>query len=256
MTIHTQLSGKTALVTGASRGIGAETAKKLAAQGALVALHYGASKSAAEAVLADIVADGGKGFLVQGDLKSHADVEKLAIDVRAQLKARTGAETLDILVNNAGVAPFMSLEDTDEATFDSTFAVNVKAPFFLTARLVSAIPDGGRIIFLTTSVTKTHFPGITAYSASKGAIDVLIHHLAADYGPKGIRVNGVAPGAVNTDMSAWLASDEGQAQAKSMQALQTIGQPQHIADAVAFLAGPESDWITGTTITVSGGIKL
>ncbi len=256
MTTQTNLAGKTALITGASRGIGAATAKKLAAQGALVALHYGASKSAADAVLAEIVDAGGKGFLVQADLTKHADVERLAGDVRAGLQEHTGAQTLDILVNNAGVAPFAALQETDEATFNSTFAVNVKAPFFLTAKLVDAIPDGGRIIFLTTAVTKTHFPGITAYAASKGAIDVLIHHLAADYGAKGIRVNGVAPGAVNTEMSAWLASDEGKAQAKSMQALQSIGQPESIADAVAFLAGPQSDWITGTTITVSGGIKL
>jgi 3-oxoacyl-[acyl-carrier protein] reductase len=256
MTEQSRFAGKTALVTGASRGIGASTAKKLAAEGALVAIHYGASKAAADAVLAEIEAAGGAGFLVQADLAKHAEVEKLAVDVRAGLKARKGSETLDILVSNAGINLGMSLVNTDEASFDATFAVNVKAPFFLTARLVDVMPVGGRIIFVSTGLTKTYTPNHTAYAASKGAVDVLVHHLAADYGPKGIRVNGVAPGVIETDMNAWLGSEQGVGMVMSLQALKTIGQPSNIADAVAFLAGPASDWITGTMMPVSGGAKL
>lgn len=250
------LAGKTALVTGASRGIGRATAKRLAADGALVIVHYGASEAEAQALVRDIEAGGGQSFALRADLAQTREVIQLAADVARELTARTGSARLDILVNNAGIAPFAGFTETDEVTLDRVLAINVKAPYTLTARLAAHLPEDGRVIFLTTAVTKKAFPGIAAYAASKGAIDTLILHLAAEFGPRGVRVSGVAPGAIATDMSAWLGSDEGKAQAHAMQALQRIGQPEDIAGAVAFLAGPDGAWVTGEILTASGGTKL
>jgi 3-oxoacyl-[acyl-carrier protein] reductase len=251
-----ELNGKTAVVTGASRGIGKATALRLAANGAFVIVHYGAAETEAHAVVDQIKAAGGTAAAVQADLAEPAQVERLAAAVRTLLREHTGAERLDILVNNAGIAPFVGFAETDNATLDRILAVNVKAPYLLTARLADALPDGGRVIFLTTAVTKTYFPGIAAYAASKGAIDTLILYLAAELGPKGVRVTGVAPGAIETDMSAWLGSDDGKKQAHAIQALQRIGKPDDIARVVAFLAGPDGDWVTGHIVTASGGTNL
>jgi 3-oxoacyl-[acyl-carrier protein] reductase len=250
------LSGKTALVTGASRGIGAATAKRLAKDGAFVVLHYGKSVAAAEAVLADIRSAGGDGALVQADLADAKAVIGLAATTKEILKTTKGNTTLDILVNNAGIAHFVGFGDTDIATLNETLAVNVTAPFLLTQQLVDVIPDGGRIVMVTTAVTKTYFAGIPAYATSKGAVDTMILYLAAELGPKGIRVSGVAPGAIETDMSAWLGSDEGKANAYSIQALQRVGKPEDIANTIAFLAGPDGAWVTGTIVNASGGTKL
>jgi 3-oxoacyl-[acyl-carrier protein] reductase len=250
------LSGKTALVTGASRGIGAVTAKRLAKDGAFVVLHYGNSAAAAQAVLADIRAAGGDGALLQADLADAAAVIALAANVKQTLKTAKGSSQLDILVNNAGVAPFVGFADTDVATLNHTFAVNFNAPFLLTQQLVDVIPSGGRVVIVSTVVSKTYFAGIPAYAASKGAVDTLILYLAAELGAKGINVAGVAPGAIETDMSAWLGSDDGKAQAHSIQALQRVGQPEDIANAVAFLVGPDGAWVTGTVLNTSGGTKL
>jgi 3-oxoacyl-[acyl-carrier protein] reductase len=250
------LSGKTALVTGASRGIGAATAKRLAKEGAFVVLHYGKSAGAAEAVLADIRANGGDGALVQADLADAKAVISLATATKDLLKTAKGSTTLDILVNNAGIAHFVDFAQTDVATLNETLAVNVTAPFLLTQQLVDVIPDGGRVVMVTTAVTKTYFAGIPAYATSKGAVDTLILYLAAELGTKGIRVSGVAPGAIETDMSAWLGSDEGKATAQSIQALQRVGKPEDIANTIAFLAGPDGAWVTGTIVNASGGTKL
>ena len=206
------LNGKTALVTGASRGIGKAAALRLAAKCAFVIVHYGAAEKEAHGVVDQIKAAGGKAAAIQADLSEPAEIERLAASARSLLRAHTGAERLDILVNNAGIAPFFGFTATDNATLDRILAVNVKAPYLLTARLADALPDGGRVIFVTTAVTKTYFPGIAAYAASKGAIDALILHLGAELGPKGVRVTGVAPGAIETDMSAWLGSDDGKKQ--------------------------------------------
>ncbi|WP_085337974.1 SDR family NAD(P)-dependent oxidoreductase [Aquidulcibacter paucihalophilus] len=251
-----KLNGKTALVTGASRGIGAEAAKRLAQDGAFVVLHYGKNAAAAETVLAEIRQAGGEGALVQADLAQADEVIKLAAQTKEILHAATGKTTLDILVNNAGIAHFSGFAETAVATLTETFAVNVVAPFLLTQNLVEVIPDGGRVVFVTSVVSKTYFAGIPAYAASKGAVDTLIVHLAAELGLKGIRVSGVAPGAIHTDMSAWLGSDEGKATANNMQALQRTGQPEDIANVIAFLAGPDGAWLTGTIVNASGGTKL
>ncbi|GBF59413.1 cyclic-di-GMP-binding biofilm dispersal mediator protein [Candidatus Phycosocius bacilliformis] len=250
------LGGKTALVTGASRGIGAATAKRLAKDGAFVVLHYGKNAAAAEAVLKKIRDGGGDGALVQADLANSDEVIKLASRTKDILKATKQAHTLDILINNAGIAHFIGFAETDVATLTETLAVNVVAPYVLTQQLLDVIPSGGRIVFVTSVVAKTHFAGIPAYAASKGAIDTLLLHLAADLGPKGIRVTGVAPGAIHTDMSAWLGTGEGQATANAIQALQRVGQAEDIASAISFLAGPDGAWVTGTIVNASGGTKL
>ena len=248
------LAGKTALVTGASRGIGRATAARLARDGAFVIAHYGSSKTDAESLVAAIKAEGGDAVAVQADLADPEAVDRLAKEVRTLVRKRDGR--LDILVNNAGVAEFTPFAETSEQTFDRTFAVNVKAPYFLTQKLIDVVPDGGRIIFTTSVVTDIYFAGIPAYAASKGAIDTLIRYLAAEYGAKGVRVTGVAPGAIDTDMSAWVRSDDGVATVKSIQALQRVGKSEDIANVVAFLAGPDGAWVTGDVVRAGGGTRL
>jgi 3-oxoacyl-[acyl-carrier protein] reductase len=219
-------------------------------------LHYGKSTQAAQSVLDDIIAAGGRGALVQADLSDPQAAIGLATQTKALLKDHVGQDTLDILVNNAGIAEFVGFGETTLETINTTLAVNFTAPFLLTQQLVNVIPDGGRVIFVTTAVTKTYFPGIPAYAASKGAVDTLILYLGAELGAKGIRVTGVAPGAIETDMSAWLGSEDGKAQAHAIQALQRVGQADDIANAIAFLSGPDSAWVTATIVNASGGTKL
>jgi 3-oxoacyl-[acyl-carrier protein] reductase len=242
------LSGKTALVTGASRGIGAATARRLAADGAHVIVHYGNSTAEAEQVAADIRAAGGTATLAHADLNAANAAETLA--------AAVTAPTIDILVNNAGIAPFASIEQTDAATFDSIINVNVRSLFFITQQFLPRIPDGGRIINLSTAVTRTAFPGIPAYSASKGFVDVLTLHLAAALGTRNITVNAVAPGAIDTQMSAWIRQPGGAESVAQIQALPGIGAPERIASVGSFLAGPDGAWTTGHVLDASGGTKL
>lgn len=249
------LSGKTALVTGASRGIGRAAALRLARDGAFVVVHYGSSKDAADKVVAEIKADGGAAIAVGADLSRHSEVVRLAQDVRSILRGGDKRH-LDILVNNAGVAEFVDFPGTGEETFDRAFAVNVKAPYFLTQALLDLLPSGGRVIFTTSVVTDVYFAGVPAYAASKGAVDTLIRYLAGELGTRGIRVTGVAPGAIETDMAAWMASDEGKATAKSIQALQEVGRPAEIADVIGFLAGPDARWLSGAIVNASGGTRL
>jgi 3-oxoacyl-[acyl-carrier protein] reductase len=242
------LSNKIALVTGASRGIGAAIAKRLATDGAEVIVHYGHSPDEANKVVSAIVAAGGKASAVQADLGKSDGAEKLASAVK---HAR-----IDILVNNAGIAPFASIEETTEEDFDKLTNVNMKSVFFVTQKLLAKIPDGGRIINMSSAVTRIYFPGIPAYSATKGYIDTLTLHLAAALGAKNITVNAVAPGAIDTQMSSWIHQPGGTDMLKQVQSLPGIGQPEHIAGMVAFLAGPDGAWTTGQVIDASGGMKL
>lgn len=242
------LQGKTALVTGASRGIGAAIAERLAADGAELILHYGAGAAEAEAVAARIRANGGTARTVQADLAST--------DGPRQLFERLDATRIDVLVNNAGVAPFAPIEATDEAMFDRLANVNMRSLFFVTQKAIERMPDGGRVIHIGSAVTRVAFPGIAAYSATKGFVDVLTIQLAAALGARGITVNTVAPGAIDTRMSGWIREPGGSEAVAAMQALPGIGQPEHVAGAVAFLAGPDGRWTTGHVLDVSGGTKL
>ncbi len=242
------LANKIALVTGASRGIGAAIAKRLAADGAEVILHYGASASEVQAVAASITAAGGKASVVQADLAAK--------DGAQQLASKITHSKIDILVNNAGVAPFASIEQMDEASFDQLANINMRSLFFVTQKMLPKINNGGRIINLSSAVTRIHFAGIPAYSATKGFVDVLTLHLAADLGKRGITVNAVAPGAIDTQMSAWIHQPGGTETLAQIQALAGVGKPEHVAGVVAFLAGPDGAWTTGQIVDASGGTKL
>src|SRR5262249_15616307 len=192
----------------------------------------------------------------QADIENVASIKKLFTELDKQLIARTGSNRIDILVNNAGVAPFASWEETTEEQFDFTYGVNVKGLFFTTQQALSRLKDGGRIINISSGVTHIAFPGIPAYSGTKGAVDVLTLHLAAAVGDRGITVNAVAPGVIETEMAGFLKTPEGREMTNSMQAIKRIGQPSDIAGVVGFLAGPDSGWVTGRIIEASGGAKL
>jgi 3-oxoacyl-[acyl-carrier protein] reductase len=242
------LLNKTALVTGASRGIGAAIAKRLAADGADVILHYGSGAAEAQAVAAEIRAAGGKASTVQADLA--------AADGPTRLAAAVSAPRIDILVNNAGVALFAGVDAMSEADFDRQANVNMRSLFFITQKFLPRIPEDGRIINVASAVTRIAFPGIPAYAATKGFVDVLTLQLAAELGKRNITVNAVAPGAIDTQMSSWIHGPGGQETVAAIQALPGIGQPAHVAGVVGFLAGPDGAWTTGQIVDVSGGTKL
>jgi 3-oxoacyl-[acyl-carrier protein] reductase len=244
----TNLKNKTALITGASRGIGAAIAARLAADGAHVILHYGTGEAEARGVAEAIKAKGGSAELVQADL-SRADGPK-------QLSERIKSSKVDILVNNAGVAPFASISEMDEASFDTLANINMRSVFFITQKVLPKIPDGGRIINISSAVARVSFAGIPAYSATKGFVDVLTLQLAAELGKRRITVNAVAPGAIDTRMSAWIHGPGGTETLAQIQALPGIGKPEQVAGAVSFLAGEDGSWTTGQIIDVSGGTKI
>jgi NAD(P)-dependent dehydrogenase (short-subunit alcohol dehydrogenase family) len=247
------LANKTALVTGASRGIGRAIAKRLAADGAHVFVHYNQSSNSAQALVGEIEQAGGSAIALRADLQKVDDVNGLVADVKAKL----GDRKLDVLINNAGIIDYWTLGDSDPRVLDRLFAVNVRAPYQLTNALVDTIAKDGRVLFLSSVVADNHFPGATAYAITKGAIDTLTRYLAAELGERGIRVNAIAPGAIDTDMAVdFIGTDEGKEQVKSMQALKRIGQVDDIAGVAGFLAGPDSAWVTGQVITASGGARL
>jgi 3-oxoacyl-[acyl-carrier protein] reductase len=167
-----------------------------------------------------------------------------------------GAKKLDILVNNAGMAPFASTEQMSASDFDTLANVNMRSVFFVTQGALPLLTDGGTIVNLSSLVTRTTFPGIPAYSATKGFVDVMTLHWAQEFAPRRIRVNAVAPGAIDTRMSAWMHGPGGAETLKAIQALPGLGQPEHVAGVVAFLVGPDGAWTTGQVIDVSGGTKL
>jgi 3-oxoacyl-[acyl-carrier protein] reductase len=247
------LTGKTALVTGASRGIGRAIARRLAADGAHVFVHYNRSSNSAEALVGEIEQAGGTAEAIAANLEDVASVDRLVADV----KSRLGDRKLDILVNNAAIAEFVPFAETDAEPLDRQLAINVRAPFQLTAGLVDVLGNGSRVLFTSSVVAKSYFPGAPAYAITKGAIDTLTRHLAGELGERGIRVNAIAPGATETEMAeGLLGTDEGKAQVTSFQALKRIGQPEDIAGVAGFLAGPDSAWVTGQVIDASGGTKL
>ena len=247
----TKLSGKTALITGASRGMGRASALALAKDGAQVLVHYGRGAAEAEAVVAQIRKAGGHADAIAADLSAPDGPHILAKRVRAIVGDR-----LDILAANAGISKAASIEDTTIEDFDNLFAVNVRAPFFLVQQLLPALCKGSNIIFTSSIAAHASVGTLSAYAATKGAVDTLVKHFASALGPRGIRVNAVAPGVVDTDMSNFARSDAGQQFTLEMQALKRIAQPDDIAAAVVFLASDEARWITGDTLRVDGGSKL
>jgi NAD(P)-dependent dehydrogenase (short-subunit alcohol dehydrogenase family) len=247
----TNLSGKTALVTGASRGIGRASALALGKAGARIVVHYGSAAKEAKAVAAEITKTGGRADIIGADLSAPDGPHKLAKQVRALVGDR-----LDILVANAGITKAATIEATTVEDFDKLFAVNVRAPFFLVQQLLPILGSGGSIIFLSSVGARAAVGTLSAYSATKGAIDTLVKHFASVLGERNIRVNAVAPGVVATDMSNFTKTDAGRAVTLGMQALKRIAQPDDIGGVIAFLASDDARWITGDTIRVDGGSKL
>jgi len=248
----TDLSNKIALVTGASRGIGRASAARLAEAGARVIVHYSASKNAADELVAEIRAKGGQADAVGADLAVADGAHKLAEAVKG-----LGISRLDVLVNNAGVAELAPFEAQGIESFDRQFAINVRAPYFLTQELLPLLGEGSSVIFLSSVVARVAFEGISAYSATKGAVEVIVRGLAKELGGRGIRVNAVAPGAIDTDMAQdFLGTEESREYIKSVQALKRIGRPDDIADAVLFFASDDSRWVDGRSLEVSGGSNL
>ena len=247
------LADKTALVTGASRGIGRAIARRLADDGAHVFVHYNRSSAEADALVAGIEQAGGSAEAVSANLEDVEATDRLVTDV----KARLGNRKLDILVNNAGILDYAPLGEKDVSGLERLLAVNVRAPYQVTSGLVGSLADDARVLFTSSIVAKNFFPGAAAYALTKGAVDTLTRYLAAELGERGIRVNAIAPGAIDTDMAVgFIGTDEGKAQVKQMQALKRIGQTDDIARVAGFLAGPDSGWVTGQVIDASGGSKL
>jgi NAD(P)-dependent dehydrogenase (short-subunit alcohol dehydrogenase family) len=247
------LANKTALVTGASRGIGRAIARRLAADGAHVFVHYNQSSRGAEELVAQIEQAGGSAEAVAANLEDVESTDRLISEV----KSRLGNRKLDVLVNNAAILEQAVLGEADGAALDRLLAVNVRAPFQVTSGLLHSLANDARVLFTSSIVAKTVFPGATAYALTKGAIDTMTRYLAAELGERGIRVNAIAPGAIDTDMAVgFIGTDEGKEHVKSLQALKRIGQPDDIANVAGFLAGPDSSWVTGQVIDVSGGSRL
>ncbi|MFC5406531.1 SDR family oxidoreductase [Cohnella soli] len=252
-----RLEGRVAVVTGGSRGIGRAIALRLAAEGALVAVHYGSRQDAAAETVAAIEASGGKAFAVGAELDSLDGVERLLQFLDDELIRRTGTNRFDILVNNAGIGTSSSFEATSEEEFDRLFAVNVKAPFFLVQQSLERLRDGGRIVNISSGVTRIAYPHLMTYNLTKGAINTFTLHLAQLLGPRGITVNAVMPGIVDTDVNAsWLHTPEGRKLAVDMSALGRVGEPTDIADIVAFTASPDGRWVTGQMLDATGGSHL
>jgi 3-oxoacyl-[acyl-carrier protein] reductase len=245
------LISRTALGTGASRGIGRATARALALAGARVIIHYGSAAKEAESLVAEIRAAGGKADAVGADLGAPDGAHKLAAEVR-----KLAGERLDILVANAGVATAATIEDQTVAEFDRMFAVNVRAPFFLVQQLLPLLGEGSSVVLLSSLAARASVGLLPAYAATKGAIDTLVKHFAALLGPRGIRVNAVAPGVIDTDMSSFVRSDDGRDYTLGIQSLQRIGHPDDVADVIVFLASDAARWVTGDTIQAGGGSKI
>ena len=252
------LQGKAALVTGASRGIGRATASALAEAGAHVLVHYGRSAQDAESLIASIHAKGGRASAIQADLGTPDGATLLAREVRSIVGQR-----LDVLVSNAGITKAATIKDHTVADFDDLFATNVRGPFFLVQQLLPVLVEGSNIIVISSLGARAVVgtldldkPSILAYAATKGAIETLVKNWAGILGPRGIRVNAVAPGVIDTDMSNFTKTDAGRNVVLGMQALKRIGKPEDVADVVVFLASNAARWITGASIPVDGGSKL
>jgi len=252
------LQGKTALVTGASRGIGRATASALADAGARVLVHYGRSAQHAESLVTAIRANGGRADAISADLGTPEGATLLAKEVRSIV-----AERLDVLVLNAGISKAARLADHTVEDFDNLFATNVRSPFFLVQQLLPILGEGSNIVLISSATARTVVgkPGlenhsILAYASTKGAIETLVKHWAAILGPRGVRVNAIAPGVIDTDMSNFAKTEVGREVTVGMQALKRIGKPEDVADVVAFIASDAARWITGASIPVDGGSKL
>lgn len=252
MSTNKKLTGKVAVVTGASKGIGASIAKHLAAEGASVVVNYASSKAGADKVVGEITAQGGKAIAVQGSVAKKAEIEKLF----AETKKAFGH--VDVLVNNAGIYEFGALEQISEDHFHKQFDTNVLGLILTTQEALKHFNgDGGSVINISSVVGVNPLPGAAVYSASKAAVDAVTKSLARELGPKKVRVNSINPGMIETEgvHAAGILESDFPKQVVSQTPLGRIGQPQDVATVATFLASADSGWITGETFLVSGGFR-
>ena len=245
-----KLSGKVAVVTGASKGIGAAIAKSFAEQGASVVVNYSSSKEGADRVVAEIVGNGGKAVAVHANVAKEADIRRLF----AETKKAFGR--LDVLVNNAGIYEFAPLEAVTEEHFRKHFDLNVLGLILSTQEAARHFgPEGGSVINISSVMSTARIPNSSVYSGTKGAVDAVTRVLAAELGPRKIRVNSINPGMVETEgvHSAGIAESDFRKQVESQTPLGRIGQPRDIAPAAVYLASNDSSWVTGETFNISGG---
>ena len=244
------LAGKVAVVTGASKGIGASIAQELAAAGAAVVVNYASAKDDAERVVASIKQKGGKAVAVQGDVSKAADVKRLFAETTKAFGA------VDVLVNNAGVYAFQAIEDLAEAEYRRQFDINVLGPLLATKEAVAHFNGkGGSVINVSSVVSTKAFPTAAVYSGTKGALDAVTRSLAAELGPRKIRVNTIAPGGVDTEGAQTLGmiGSDLERQLVASTPLGRIGQPSDIGKIAVFLASDQSGWVTGERIVAAGG---
>jgi 3-oxoacyl-[acyl-carrier protein] reductase len=247
-----KLTDKVAVVTGASKGIGAAIAKQLAAEGAAVVVNYASSKDAAEKVVSEIEAGGGKAIAIRADMAKQADIKRL-FDGTKKAFGR-----VDILVNNAGIYEMFPLEKITEEHFSKQFNLNVLGPILATQEALNYFgPEGGSVINTSSVVSTLGLPGASVYSATKAAVDAVTRSLAKELGPRKIRVNSINPGMVETEgtHAAGIIASDFETKTVAMTPLGRIGKPEDIAPAVVFLASSDASWITGETLYISGGFR-
>jgi 3-oxoacyl-[acyl-carrier protein] reductase len=247
-----KLSNKVAVVTGASKGIGAAIAKALANEGASVVVNYASSRDGADRVVADITTTGGKAVAIQGDVSKASDVQRLF----AETKKTFGR--LDVLVNNAGIYQFAPLAEITEEQFHRQFNTNVLGLILATQEAAKSFgPEGGSVINIGSIASSSATPATAVYTATKGAVDAVTHVLAKELGPKKIRVNSINPGMVETEgvHAAGIIGSDFHKQVESQSPLGRIGQPGDIAPIAVFLASQDSGWLTGETLVASGGVR-
>ena len=246
-----KLSGKVAIVTGASKGIGAAIAKALAAEGAAIVVNYASSKSGADAVVAAIASSGGKAVAVQGDVSRKADAQAI-VDA-----AITQFGRLDILVNNSGVYEFASIDEITEEHFHRLFNINVLGTLLTTQAASKRLGDGGSVINISSVASRITPPNSAVYTGTKGAVDAITGSLARELGPRNIRVNAINPGLIETEgtKTANVVASEMEQFIISQTPLGRVGQVQDIAPLAVFLASDDARWLTGETLIASGGLR-
>ena len=249
---------KIALITGGSRGLGRSGALALAKRGAGVILTYRSNKAEADAAVAEIAGLGGKAVALALDVGHSETFAGFAAEVKRALQETWGRETFDFLVNNAGIGVHASFAQTTEAQFMDLMNVHIKGPFFLTQALLPLLADGGKILNISTGLTRFTLPGYSAYAAMKGAMEVWTHYLAKELGARGIRANTLAPGAIETDFGGGAVRDNAQLNAMiaGQTALGRVGKPEDIGGAIAALLGDEAGWMNAQRVEASGGMFL
>jgi NAD(P)-dependent dehydrogenase (short-subunit alcohol dehydrogenase family) len=251
-----ELSGKIALITGGSRGIGRATSLRLAGEGAVVAIHYKSNHEAAAATVAEIEAAGGTAFALAADLGDRSAPERLFAVLDTELNQRFGSNGFDILINNAGVGKRATIDQVTEEDFDRIVQVDFKAPFFIMQHALKRLRNGGRIVSVSSTAARIAYDWSPVYGPAKAALEVLSVSVAKHVGSRGITVNTVAPGTTLTEQNKVANDPVAVRPFIDMTTLGRVGRPEDIADVIAFLASDRARWITGQRIDASGGLRL